>query len=368
MKPNVLKHRMRAAFAAAFALLASCAAFAAPHAPYDASLADFPKLEGEEYDSARIIRAIQSVPHGVLYIPAGIYELDKSIRIDNSASLLLHKSARLIAMKKMDFILRYDSDGSYKDTRPKQQFDTNLFVRGGEFDGRGVASCIKVENYSRLIIGPDTTLRNPKEYGLFVGRSKKPFIGASLIVEDVYFDTCMSGLAGNTAVCTEDDNGSYTDIVITECTTSFKVAKGASNNILTRVHEWGGCIRPKPNCNLPEMLEKSVAFDLAGRNTVVNDSYADTAETGYRINGGDTRLIGCRYFNNTNFRLQDVVIIDYLDGNLLVSEGLFVRGGTKKSIPFRGKPKKKNRVMFERTHMWGHDAAQFTDLDAWKSM
>ena len=62
-------------------------------AVYDIGLNSFPRLTGEDADSARIQRAIDAAPSGVLYIPAGIYRIDRPIKITNLCSLLMHKSA-----------------------------------------------------------------------------------------------------------------------------------------------------------------------------------------------------------------------------------------------------------------------------------
>ena len=50
---------------------------------------------------------------------------------------------------------------------------------------------------------------------------------------------------------------------------------------------------------------------------VLDGCYADTAETGYNI-AGDTRLIGCGFFNNKLMGMKKSVAINHLRGKLQV--------------------------------------------------
>jgi hypothetical protein len=84
------------------AILAATAAFqaAAGIDCADVSVADFPRLAGEAGDSARIMRAVEAAGKGgVVWFPRGEYEIDAMLVVSNSASLLLHKSAHLKAVR-----------------------------------------------------------------------------------------------------------------------------------------------------------------------------------------------------------------------------------------------------------------------------
>ena len=105
----------------------------------DVSVADFPRLAGEQGDSARIMRAVESAGSGgVVWLPRGEYEIDAMLVVSNSASLLLHKSAHLKAVREMPFVLKYfgrlmeagnaDSSGIV---------DHNLFIKGGDINWMG---------------------------------------------------------------------------------------------------------------------------------------------------------------------------------------------------------------------------------------
>ena len=76
--------------------------------PWDASVGDFPRRPGENGDSARIMRAVAAAGKGgVVWFPRGEYEIDEMLVVDNSCSLLLHKSAHLKAVREMPFVLKY---------------------------------------------------------------------------------------------------------------------------------------------------------------------------------------------------------------------------------------------------------------------
>ena len=50
---------------------------------FDVSLADFPRLEGEVSDNGRFNRAVAAGANGVLFVPAGVYELNETLKITN---------------------------------------------------------------------------------------------------------------------------------------------------------------------------------------------------------------------------------------------------------------------------------------------
>ena len=80
---------------------------------YDTILTDFPRLNGEKDDSARIQRAIDATPNGILCIPKGDYLIASPLFIRNRCSLDMHPAARLIAVEEMDFVITYDGNGNW---------------------------------------------------------------------------------------------------------------------------------------------------------------------------------------------------------------------------------------------------------------
>ena len=77
-----------------------------PCAVFDGILTSFKRNAGENSDEARIMRAAEALGKGVLYIPAGVYEIASPVVITSCCSILLHKSAVLKAVKEMDFVLK----------------------------------------------------------------------------------------------------------------------------------------------------------------------------------------------------------------------------------------------------------------------
>lgn len=294
----------------------------------DISLNDFQRINGEKSDSPRIARAVSAAKNKIVFIPPGIYELTEPIEISNHVSLLMHKSACLKVCKKMDYAVKYDGGAEYSDliVRHKNgnEFDDlNIFIKGGEIDGNGMASCLSICNYHHFTLS-EITLRNGLHYGLKVGEHG---YGFELIADNVYCKCNIPGLSGNTGISTNDGDSHYTDCIIVDYTTGFEIAGGA--NRVTRCHIWGGIIPPKENGAMSEMLENSTAFRITGVDTVLNNCYADTAEIGYYISGARTRLFGCSQYNNMAFGLVNETAIYHKSGTLIVSGCCFSGGDMK---------------------------------------
>ena len=289
----------------------------------DVSVADFPRLAGEQGDSARIMRAVESAGSGgVVWLPRGEYEIDAMLVVSNSASLLMHKSAHLKAVREMPFVLKYfgrlmeagnaDSSGIV---------DHNLFIKGGDIDGMGLAGCAHVMGVRHFTMA-DTTFRNGKGVGLQFGDPKLPRAiegGCEIIANNLYFKCDLPGLAGNVGLLTYIGDSHFTDIVVVDYTTGIRDMKYA--NRYTRCHVWGGIVK-KAGTDKPEMLENSVVFDICAHDTVLTDCYADTAMTGFWVRK-DARIFNCAYFNNWRFKLDNPTVFRHDGGALVVTGGRF---------------------------------------------
>ena len=118
---------------------------------YDNHLSDFPRLGGETDDSQRIQRAIDATANGILCIPRGTYEIASPLFIKNRCSLDMHPAAKLVAVKEMDFVLTYDGNSNFValtvfDEAGEIYDNLGLFIRGGDIDGKGKASCLLLAN------------------------------------------------------------------------------------------------------------------------------------------------------------------------------------------------------------------------------
>ena len=275
----------------------------------DHSLDEFPRLAGETDDTARFQRAVNATPNGVLTVPRGVYAISSTIRVNNLCSFDLNKSAVLKAVAPMRSVMFIDGrDGIVR-------HDYNVFFRGGVIDGMGLASCLNVKNFAHYTIR-DCTLLNGKDYGLRVDG------GYEVVANNVYCKCKRPGLAGNSGFYINGGDSHYTDCIVVDYTIGFNL-KGGGANRLTRCHVWGGPIPPPKPGELPEMLKGSINFNIESSATILRDCYADTGEIGYYVNGWDTRLLGCHYYNNNGFKLDHITIIKHLRGRLLVADGEF---------------------------------------------
>ena len=294
----------------------ACCPVAAVAAGWDRSLDEFPACADETDDTARLQRAIDATPDGVLYVPRGVYRISRTLKVENRCSLDFHKGAVLRAVADMEFVVAVNCLNADAD-------DYNVFISGGTIDGAGRASCMFLTGFVHLTV-KDMTFLNGRKDGLRVAG------GYELIANNLYFICKQSGLAGNVALHVLGGDSHYTDCISVDYTTGFKIAGGGSNR-LTRCHAWGGPLPPVKPGEPREMLKDSVCFRIGpdACSTILRDCYADTGKIGFEIDGWETRLLGCSYLNNYGFKLDDVTVIKHTRGRLLVSEGAFVKSAPK---------------------------------------
>lgn len=305
---------------------------------FDRCLSDYPRLPGDLSDTERLRRAVADCPRGVLFIPAGVYHLHEMLTVDNCCSLLLHKSAVLKAVAGMPFVLMYDAasscpelqecDGHLIPSGDPDIEDWNLFIIGGVFDGAGLASCVCLNSFKHFTLR-DVSLRNGRHFGLRVEEEGSTWT-YELIASNLYAKCTMPGLAGNAGISSRGGDSHFVDCVVVDYTRGFELLGGGSNR-LTRCHVWGGPIPPPSEGKLPEMLQDSVNYVLSSYDALLTDCYADTGMTGYLITE-NARLIGCSYFNNYTYKMDDVTVIDHRSGELLASGCMFRKDSPRATL------------------------------------
>ena len=299
---------------------------------YDASVADFPRLAGETGDSARIMRAVDAAGRGgIVWFPRGEYEIDAMLAVTNQSSLLMHKSAHLMAVREMPFVLTYSGGVS----NSSNAIDRNLFIKGGDIDGNGFAGCAQVMGVVHFTMA-DSTFRNGKGVGLQFGDSdprRKNAGGYEIVANNLYFICDKPGLAGNVGLLTYIGDSHFTDIVVVDYTTGIRDMRWS--NRFTRCHVWGGRVK-KPGTEIREMLENSVAFDLQGSDAVLENCYAETAMTGFRV-CRDARIFNCAYYNNWHFKMDNPTVFRHEGGNLIVTGCRFSKTSPKATLYSSGK-------------------------------
>ena len=296
---------------------------------WDRCVADYARLPGETSDDGRIMRAVRDCAGGVLYFPKGVYTVSETVTADNCCSLLLHKSAVLKAVREMDFVLKIDAAASCSGVREENGHlipsgeadgeDWNLFLRGGVIDGAGLASCVCLNSFKHFTMR-DVSMRNGRRFGLRIEDEGSTWT-YELVAQNLYLKCTMPGLAGNAGISSNGGDSHFIDCIVVDYTRGIELLGGGSNR-LTRCHVWGGPIPPRREGELPEMLADSVNYVLSSYDAILTDCYADTGLTGFLVTQ-NARLIGCSYFNNYTYRMDDVTVIDHRGGSLLVTQGLF---------------------------------------------
>ncbi len=305
-------------------------AFASGDADYDVSVADFPRLAGETDDGARIQRAVDATePGSVLYFPKALYETSRTIQVTNCASLLLHKSATIRAVAKMENLIVIEKTARSAYNRPGVTFDQGLFMRGGHLDGNGLTTGLYLSDFFHLTVR-DVVFVNCAPYGCHVGR-----LGCELVADNLYFRTYRNGLAGNVGLFIEGCDGYYSRIIVVDHTVGIRTT--GQSNAFYQCHVWGGLVPPAAKGRLPEMLENSICFDLGGMMNLLRDSYADTGATGFLVDGIFQQIVGCWFLNNTKFGLKDITIVRQTPSStgLLVADCCF-RGSGKETKVYEG--------------------------------
>ncbi|MCQ2389770.1 MAG: hypothetical protein MJ138_08655, partial [Kiritimatiellae bacterium] len=211
----------------------------------------------------------------------------------------------------------------------------NLFIRGGDFDGNGLASCANLLGARHFTIA-DGTFRNGKKVGLQLGDPELPRSvegGYEIIANNLYFVCKIPGLAGNVGFLTNIGDSHFTDLVVVDYTTGVRDLRWS--NRYTRCHVWGGPVR-KAGTTEPEYLPNSIAFDLRGDDCVLEDCYADTAMIGYNV-CKDARILNCAYYNNWSFKMDNPVVFRHEKGSLIVSGGRFSKNSPNATLYHREK-------------------------------
>ena len=337
---------------------------------YDANLANFPRLAGETDDSPRFVRAISSTPNGVLCVPKGEYDIGSMIKITNRCSLLMHPAAHLVARAKMDYVLFWDGaadyhalsvfnpDGSVYD-------NANLFIKGGDIDGNGLASCLAIANSHHFTLA-DITLHNGARAGLCITRETGGHL-YELIANNIYCKCTISGLAGNIGIDCQTADCHFTDCIVVDYTKGIRSTGGS--NRFTRCHVWGGTVPPKGmsfkewsdayarrkkmelankwtadderthlELGIPEMLPNSTAFECFGYADVFDGCYADTSEIGFDVRTL-VSLMNCGFYNNPRMNLRKSTVIVHRGGSLRIAFCDF-RGGAGCEKLYEGTGKK----------------------------
>jgi len=326
----------------------------------DANVGDFPRQTGEKGDSARILRAVEAAGKGgVVWFPKGEYAIDAMLVVSNQCSFWLHKSAHLKAVRPMPFVLKYFGRQLENNGNVGGFADHNLFLKGGDIDGAGLAGCAQLMGLRHFTLA-DTTYRNGKGVGLLLGDPSLPRSiegGYEIVANNLYFICNIPGLAGNVGLHTNIGDAHFTDIVVVDYTVGIRDTKWS--NRFTRCHVWGGIVK-KAGTDTSEYLPDSIAFDLRGTDAVLDDCYADTAMTGYRV-CDDTRIFNCGYYNNWRFKMDNPTVFVHAHGSLIVTGGRYAKDSPRSTLYVRGKTAK--RLIWRDNQPLGFTEAEMKTLN-----
>ncbi len=312
--------RMKPGFGILLALIpALCASGATDH-----SVTEFPRLAGETDDAPRFQRAVDACRGGgLLSVPSGEYTFARTLYITNLCSVRLSPAAVITAVKPMKWMVEIDCSWEYNSKKAPGDVYTrnfNLTWSGGILDGRGLASCLALDNYAHFLL-EKATFNNGRIYGVGIETRGR---GYELIARDLYFLTSMPGLEGNTGLYAYCGDSHFIDIVSVNYTIGIHLA-GRGSDRMSRCHIWGTSTRPIVKGKVPETLKESVCFKIDATDVVMRDCYADTGNIGFWMNGWEERMECCTY---AGLRLlKDSIVIRQNRGSIWAN-GFYARKTT----------------------------------------
>ena len=265
----------------------------------------FPALPGETDDTQRLIRAVESNPHGVIVFPKGVYCLSRPLHIDNHCSLHLAKDATFLAIKPMEYIIEWNGGTE------NLFHDYGMFISGGVIDGAGISGGVRLRNIHHFTMS-NIWLKDCK-VGLCAG-NKADYKNYELYASNIYMRNGL-GISDSIGLWIPSHGDHYLDgIIVVDYQTGFLLDCVAT--YMSKCHSWVTKVIPD--------MSKSIAFDLGGGYNTLTDCYTDTARIGLRIRGTHYRLSHIfGYHNGIAYGGKNHVFISYE-----TSAPLFLDGGT----------------------------------------
>ena len=284
------------------------------------SIEQYPRLAGEADDTARLARAVEANPHGVLLFPKGEYLLSSPLAIGNWCSLFLAKEAVFRAVRPMSYLVEWNGG------MENLFHDYGMFIQGGVFDGGAVSGGVRLRNIHHFTLR-DSWFKDCKT-GLCVG-DRTDYKNYELYATNLYFRNEV-GIEDSVGVCIPSHADHYLDgVIVVDYQTGFYLNCGSC--YLSKCHSWVTNVIPD--------MEKTVAFDLAGGGcNTLTDCYVDTSHVGVRVRAGRIRMNSVfGYHNASAYGGRGHTFISYeTDQPFYLSGGSFIGAPGAGDVFFRG--------------------------------
>ncbi len=283
------------------------------------NLSDYPRLSEETDDAARIQRAVDEHPHGVILVPGGVYRLEKPLSITNYCSLWLAKEAVFMAASPMEYLVEWNGgmDNLFH--------DYGMFIKGGTFDGAAMAGGVRLRNIHHFTM-TESWFKDCKT-GLCVG-NKEDYKNYELRASNLYFRNSV-GIPDSIGVCIPSHADHYLDsIIVVDYQTGFYLNCGST--YLSKCHSWVTTVIPD--------MSRTIAFDLAGGGcNTLTDCYVDTSQIGVRVRATHCRMQNVFGYHNGLYGGKNHVFISYeTDAPFYLDGGTFKGWEGAGDIFFKG--------------------------------
>ena len=155
----------------------------------------------------------------------------------------MHPAAHLVARAKMKYVVFWDGAADYHalsvyNPGGSVYDNLNVFIKGGDIDGNGLASCLAIANSHHFTLA-DISLHNGLVTGLCVTRETGGHL-YELVANNVYCKCTKSGLAGNVGIDCQVSDCHFADCIVVDYTKGVRTTGGS--NRFTRCHIWGGTV------------------------------------------------------------------------------------------------------------------------------
>ena len=227
--------------------------------------------DGVANDGPAIQAILDAYPFVSLYFPEGDYKTNQSLDVHSGNSFILNQDARVFAGAAMSILLDWtptvveDRYGDFMDINGNTQ---GKIIRGGTWDGAGLADTVMKITTQVGTILTEAVIRNGVNVGLFVDGP-----GAELMASKLRFvNDTDDHIADNTAIINSLQGSYFSDIIIVDWTKGVRdEAPGGAS--WARVHPW---------YTQAARLPDSVAFELHGSSHLIQ-CYADSARVGFDV-------------------------------------------------------------------------------------
>jgi hypothetical protein len=254
-----------------------------------------------------------------IFFPAGEYPIIRPIRITKDNSFVLSKGTRIYADAPMAYMFDFNTD---RPITSIYDLSKDCFITGGTLDGNGLADDIlRLNKYLHFTLD-NIEFKNGIKRGLVTNDTGG--MAAELMAKNLHFINTITtnATADNKAIVNLGTDNHFENIITVDWTVGIH-DKG--NALIDKFHPW---------ITHQSRIPNSIGFEIES-NSTINEGFADTMKTAYKVISGNPRISKPKVYYNTSVytsAYQTSDPIKFLDTNaistVIVAEGRINGSGT----------------------------------------